>query len=127
MINIIFLLSCVLFQKDESILPFAKVDTINSHQISINYACFDKWIKSNKFLPVYMGDQFVGAGVCSHIDKKGWVFAKVFLNRKIDQEYSLRINMKVHKSEFNQDGCYWQINDAEITKFVFLRNASKYE
>ncbi len=126
MINFIFLL-IFYFQKDEYIIPFAKIDTINSHQISIHYNCVDKWLHSKKFYPIYLGDEFVGAAMCNHLDNKGWIHAKVFLNKKISPDYSLRINMKVHKSEFNENGCYWQINDADITKFVFLRNASKYE
>ena len=127
MINIFLLLLSFSILKDETFIPFAKVDIINSQQVSIHQNCANKWIKSKTFIPIYLGDDFVGAGICSHIDKNGWIQAKVILNRKIDPEYSLRINMKIHHSEFNQNGCYWQINDADITKFLFLRNASRYE
>ena len=127
MISIFLILFNLIGTKEEIFVPFAKVDTINSRNFSIHQKCFEKWSKSKRFVPIYLEDEFVGAGICSHSDEKGWIFAKVFLNRKIESEYSLRMNMKVHHCEFNENGCYWQINDSEITKFVFLRNASKYE
>lgn len=128
MINLLFCFIVFYADKDKAIdLPFLKVDTISSNRVLINYNCIDKLIKSKGFIPVYWKDEYVGLGMVSSIDKNGWVYSKVYLIKKIDEEYYLRANYKVLDSKFNQDGCYWQINDCYITKFVFIKNGSRFD
>ena len=127
MINIIFLLLCLFPDKDKPLqLPFLKVDTISSNSVLVHYKCAEKLQIKKNFIPVYKNDEYVGVGMCLPVENDGWMYAKVYLIKQIDDEYYLRANFKVQDSEFNQNGCYWQINDAYITRFVFVKNGSKY-
>lgn len=124
--SILFLLS-MQTQKSHIVVPFAKVDSISSSHSLVHYKCAERWVKQGGFFPVTMDDAFVGIAECSHIDKNGWVHAKVWLNRRVGDEYTLRPRLKVARSEFKQDGCYWQINDADISGMVYTKNPARYD
>lgn len=127
MIN--FILYAFLFfpDKDKPIeLPFLKVDSINSNSVLVHYKCAEKFASKKNFIPIYYKDEYVGVGMCLPMSNNGWMNAKVYLIKEIDNQYDLRANFKVSNAEFNQNGCYWQINDAYITRFVFVKNGSRY-
>lgn len=127
MIYSLLLLLALQSQKSQVYVPFAKVDTISSARVLVHYACADRWVRQPGFFPVYMEEKFVGIASCSHIGRDGWIQAKVWLNRQIGEGYSLRANLKVRSAEFNQDGCYWQVNEADITGMVYTRSPSRYD
>lgn len=127
MIFSILLLLSTQTDKSHVLVPFAKVDTINSSRALVLQACAERWVKQGGFLPVYLEDGFVGLAECSHIDRNGWVHAKVWLNKRVGDEYSLRPRLKVTQSEFSQDGCYWRIGEADISGMVYTRNPTRYE
>lgn len=125
--NLIVLLA-MQSQKSQVVLaPFAKVDTINSSRFLIHYSCAERWVKQTGFFPVYMDERFVGISSCHIIDREGWVQAKLWLNREVGDDYVLRPRLKVRRSEFSQDGCYWKIHEADITGMVFTKNPSRYD
>jgi len=127
MINLFFLFFVFFADKEKAIdLPFLMADKISSNSVLFHYNCAKSLIDHKKFIPVYCDNSYVGLGYCNYLDDKNWLYAKVYLTRDIDKSYYLRANYKVEKSEFNQDGCYWQINSAKITKFVFVKNGSRF-
>ena len=114
---IIFAISFLPLQKEQLTMPFVRADTITPQRYSVHYKCAESWVKHSGYIPVYMGERFVGIGHPSHIDKDGWVHAKMYLNTKDYGDKILRMSLKVARSEFHQDGCYWEIKEADITKF----------
>ena len=84
MISIFLILFNFIGTKDEIFIPFAKVDTMNSHNFSIHQKCFEKWSKSKKFVPIYLGilaltiviDYFAGILLEQHEGRtKKWILA----------------------------------------------------
>lgn len=117
MISLIFAISLLVFQKEQFTMPFVKVDSITNQRYSIHYKCAESWVKTSGYIPIYMDEKFVGIGYPSHIDKDNFVHARMYLNTKVDGDKVLRMSLKVSRSEFHQDGCYWEIKEAYITKF----------
>lgn len=120
MINLLLAIILVTAQKEQFTMPFAKADSITSSRFSVHYKCAESWIKGSGYIPVYMDEKFVGIGYASHIDKDNWVHAKIFLNNKFINDKILRMSLKVDSAEFHQDGCYWEVKQAQITKFLLL-------
>lgn len=125
---VLSLMMALVAQKDSGVfMPFMKPDVISSSQFLIHYKCVTEWEKSTSYIPVYMDSEMVGAGTLSHVGKDGWAYAKIYFKSGIERGHDLRANLKVHKCVFKQDGCYWQIEDASITKFVLVKNGTKFD
>lgn len=125
---VLSLMMAMVAQKDSGVLmPFMKPDVISSSRVLIHYKCVSKWEKSTSYVPVYVGSEMVGAGILSHVGKDGWAYAKIYFKSEVNQDCDLRANLKVHGCIFKQDGCYWQIEDASITKFVLVKNGTKFD
>ena len=125
---ILSLMMALVFQKDSGVfMPFMKPDVISSSQVLVHHKCISKWEKSTSYIPVYVGSEMVGAGVLSHVGKDGWAYAKIYFKSEVNKDFDLRVNLKVHSCRFNQDGCYWQIEDASITKFVLVKNVTRFD
>lgn len=125
---VLSLMMALVAQKDSGVfMPFMKPDVISSSQVLVHYKCISKWEKSASYIPVYVGSEMVGAGILSHVGKDGWAYAKIYFKSEVDKNCDLRANLKVHSCNFKQDGCYWQIEDASITKFVLVKNGAKFD
>ena len=124
-----FVLLLMVFSQNKTFevtLPFIKTNKVNSENVVYTEECLRQIVRKFDVKPVYLvyynekGTENslikIGEATCCNIDEKGWINARLNLNKPAPINYVLRAHVRATKSSTLLDNTY-KVEELEVVKF----------